>query len=393
MKQIQKVVCAIFFIAVSAQLGIISPVQSTFTESEGKAIDFIKNVLPIDSSKYNITLRNYGAPELPDIGYYKQSPIEQEIFTYSLKSKDSALDVICAFSNKILTIGSMYVVEGSVISDRQYSNLLDAAKDFLKKYQAYSKLDSTEMINMLSNVDPSKNATVTSGVLKLTVTHQDLSGTWFGDTVDFRWVQTFNGCDYLAVDLAFRDGVFSNIIDHRQLYSIGNTAVNISKEQAVKIAMEYVKNYSYEIAEGVWISDFNVTEERTVANLVPTVREANVLYPYWSITLYLNQTYPGSVTSLLLGIWADSGEVFFCHYQAYGGSNLILDGNSGYESPAMSPTSPTQENTKALIDPRMAVVISIAAIAIAVATTLLLKKEANRALTFLLFYFCKFYSK
>ncbi|MEM2082061.1 MAG: hypothetical protein QXP44_02915 [Candidatus Bathyarchaeia archaeon] len=377
MKQIQKVVCAIFFIAVSAQLGIISPVQSTFTESEGKAIDFIKNVLPIDSSKYNITLRNYGAPELPDIGYYKQSPIEQEIFTYSLKSKDSALDVICAFSNKILTIGSMYVVEGSVISDRQYSNLLDAAKDFLKKYQAYSKLDSTEMINMLSNVDPSKNATVTSGVLKLTVTHQDLSGTWFGDSVDFRWVQTFNGCDYLAVDLAFRDGVFSNIIDHRQLYSIGNTAVNISKEQAVKIAMEYVKNYSYEIAEGVWISDFNVTEERTVANLVPTVREANVLYPYWSITLYLNQTYPGSVTSLLLGIWADSGEVFFCHYQAYGGSNLILDGNSGYESPAMSPTSPTQENTKALIDPRMAVVISIAAIAIAVATTLLLKKRSK----------------
>lgn len=56
----------------------------------------------------------------------------------------------------------MYVVEGSVISDRQYSNLLDAAKDFLEKYQAYSKLDSTEMINMPSNVDSAKNAAVTS---------------------------------------------------------------------------------------------------------------------------------------------------------------------------------------------------------------------------------------
>jgi hypothetical protein len=377
MKQVEKLVCAVFLIAIFTQLGIISTVHSAITASQEKSVALIENVLPIDSSQYDITLRNYGVPELPDIGYYKQSDVEQEILTYSLESRDSTLDVICTFSNNVLTICNIYPVKGSVISDRQYSNLLDAVKVFLEKYQAYSKMDSTEMINMLSNVDPAKNATITSGTLKLTVTHQDLSGTWFGDTVDFRWVQTFNGCDYLAVDLVFRDGVFSNLIDHRQLYSIGNTAVNISKEQAVKIAMEYIKNYSYKIAEDVWISNFNVTEDRTVANLVPTVRESNVLYPYWSVTLYLNQTYPGSVTSLLLGIWADSGEVLFCHYQAYGGSDLISDGNSDSESPTTLSSPSPSENNEAPMDLMVAIMVA-ATIVIAVATiTILFKKRVK----------------
>jgi len=377
MKQVKKLVCAVFLIAIFAQLGIISTVHSAITASQEKSEAFIKNVLPIDSSQYNMTLRNYGVPELPDIGYYKQSDVEQEILTYSLESRDSTLDVICTFSNNVLTICNMYPVKGSVISDRQYSNPLDAVKGFLEKYQAYSKIDITEMINMLSNVDPAKNATITSGTLKLTVTHKDLSGTWFGDMINFRWVQTFNGCDYLAVDLVFRDGVFSSLIDHRQLYSIGNTAVNISKEQAVKIAMKYIENYSYKIAEDVWISDFNVTEDRTVANLVPTVRESNVLYPYWSVTLYLNQTYPGSVTSLLLGIWADSGEVLFCHYQAYGGSDLISDGNSDSESPTTLPSPSPSENNEAPMDLMIAIMVA-AIIVIAVATiTILFKKRVK----------------
>jgi len=183
------------------------------------------------------------------------------------------------------------------------------------KYQNYTHIDSTEMINMLSNVDPTKNATITSGTLKLTVTHKDLSGTWFGDSINFRWVQTFNGCDYLAVNLVFRDGVFSGLIDHRQLYSIGDTAVNISREQAVKIAMEYIENYSYKIAEDVWISDFNVTG--TSADLFPTVREPYVLYPYWQVKLFLDKTYPGSVDGLLVLIWADSGEAFSSSHFRY----------------------------------------------------------------------------
>jgi hypothetical protein len=62
----------------------------------------------------------------------------------------------------------------------------------------------------------------------------------------------------VAVDLAFRDGVFSGLIDHRQLYSIGDTTVNVSMRQAIEIAIKRVENYSYYMGNGIWISDFNV---------------------------------------------------------------------------------------------------------------------------------------
>lgn len=101
MKQLEKLVCAIFLIALFTQLGIISTAHSTITASQEKSETLIKNVLPIDSSQYNMTLRNYSVPKLPDIGYYKQSYVEQEILTYSLESKDSTLDVICTFSNNV----------------------------------------------------------------------------------------------------------------------------------------------------------------------------------------------------------------------------------------------------------------------------------------------------
>jgi hypothetical protein len=280
------------------------PTAPPVSVTQKKGLVFIENMLPLDISQYNITL-NQSRTE----GY------AIEIEQYTLESDENALDVICTIENNVLWSCSVYVRNGSVISDRPYASINDAVTSFLMKYQNYTHIDSTEMIDMLSNVDPTKNATITSGALKLTVTHKDLSGTWFGDSIDFHWVQTFNGCDYLAVDLVFRDGVFSSLIDHRQLYSIGNTAVNISKEQAVKIAMEYIENYSYKIAEDVWISDFNVTG--TSAGLFSTVREPYVLYPYWQVKLFLDKTYPGSVDGLLVFIWADSGEAFDCSHFRY----------------------------------------------------------------------------
>jgi hypothetical protein len=327
--------------------------NASISTAQEKALAFIENVLPIDSSQYNITLSNHVFPELPDIGLYTHNDVNQEILIYSLESKDSILDVTFTLNDGVIYMCQADNQKGVVIADQPYTNTADAATSFLEKYQAYSKLDSTEMVALLTNVDPTENTTLTSENLKLTVTHKDLTGTWFGDSIHFRWVRTINGCDYLAINIVFRDGVFSSFIDHRARYSIGDPTVNISEEQAIKIAMEHIKNYSYRISDDWVVSDFNVTEERTVAELVPTVREGNVLYPYWSVTLYLNQTYPGSVTSLLLGIWADTGEVFLCNYQAYSGSYPISDSDSGYildddsgsESPSPSSSSPENNGT------------------------------------------------
>lgn len=376
--------CVTFLIVVFlASSGCLA--QASVSSAQKKTVAFIENALPIDIAQYNITLTNYGVPNMPDIGSYKRDPTH-EVLTYSLESEDSTIDVICNLHDSVVYQCQVGVRKGSVITDKEYVNTADAAKSFLEQYQDYSKLDSTKMIAMLSNVDPTKNATITSGDLKLVITHKYAPETSFGDSIDFRWVQTVNGCDYLLVDTVFRDGALSGFIDHRIRYSIGNTTVNISKEQAKAIAMEYIENYSYQMAGDYWISGFNITEEKTVANLTPTVKEGNVLYPHWSVTLYLNQTYPGSVTSLLLGIWADSGEVFFCYHQAYGGSDLSSDSNpnnslsnDNLESePSTTSPLPASENDAATPDISVIAVIGVATIVcVGIAGVLFFKKRSN----------------
>ncbi|MCW4054406.1 MAG: hypothetical protein NWE84_05745 [Candidatus Bathyarchaeota archaeon] len=278
--------------------------------NQQKGLVFIENVLPIDCSQYYITFR----PPLPGF-----TPVDDRFLveTYSLESKDSSLTFICSFYEGVSYQCNLYIDNGSLITDQPYANTTEAAKSFLEEYQALSKLDSKEMVAMLTNVDPIENMAVTSENLKLTVTHKDLTGTWFGDTIDFRWVRVINGCEYLVVYLSFRDGAFSGIIDHRQRYLIGDTSVNISKEQAIKIALEAVKNYSYRMSDDWIVSGFEVVEHQIIANLVPSTKEANILYPAWSVTLPLNGIYPGSVRELLVGIWAGTGEVYFVHHQAY----------------------------------------------------------------------------
>jgi len=234
-----------------------------------------------------------------------------------LEAKDSSLTFICSVYEEALYQCQLGTDKSSITTDQTYANITEAAKSFLEKYQTYSSLNSTEMIAILSNVNTTQNPTIISGDLKLTVTHKDLTGTAFGDSINFRWVHTTNGCEYLLIDLTFKDGVFSGFIDHRPRYTIGDTAVNISKEQAITIAMEAIKNYSYRMSDDRVVTGFNVTENRITANLMPTVKEGNVLYPAWSVTLPLNGTWPGSVTELLVKIWADNGEVYHVHHQAY----------------------------------------------------------------------------
>jgi len=374
MKPINKVVCVVFLLSILTIIEGVSMVHSSISSAQDKALAFIENALPFDTTKYNITLRNYGVPKLPELGSNQPINGEQEVLTYSLESKDSALDVICTIQNNAVTMVDAYVVKGIALSDKTYSNVADAAKGFLQKYQSYTAADSTKMIDMLSKVDSVKNSTAISDNLKLTVTHIDATGTFFGDSIDFRWVQTFNGCDYLLLDVSFRDGVFSGLIDRRPVYTIGDTSVNISKEQAIKIAMEAIKNYSYRMSDDWVVTGFNVTEDKTVAVLQPQTRGSNVLYPVWSVTLPLNGTWPGSVRELLVVIWAGSGEVYLVHHQAYGGDGFLPDGTSGVDPSTTSPSFSTA-NGGASMDISTVAGVAAAVIAAVAVTTLLIKKR------------------
>jgi len=355
----------------------VSIVYSSRSSAQETALVFIENVLPIDKSQYNLTLQSFGVTVLPDLGLTSPVNGTQEVLTYSLESKDSSIDVICTIQNNSVYMCSMYVVEGYVIADQPYSGIIDSAKGFLQKYQLQTMMDSTEMINMLMDIDHAENQTLLFDNLKLTILHIDSTGTYFGDSVEFRWEQIFEDCAYLSLVIGFKDGVLSNFIDRRVIYSIGDTSVNISGKQAIAIAMEAAKTYSYYMSNDWVVSSFNITESEVVAVLQTQIIDSAILYPVWSVILPLNGTWPGSVTELLVEVWANSGEVKYIHHQAYGGNSepptVTLT-----QSPIPTPSPISESNDdNTLIDFRIISVV-MAIIIITVITTILLIKKRKK---------------
>ncbi len=286
------------------------PVVNAVTKD--RVLGFIQTVLPLDISKYNVTMVQHGVtppsqPGDPTI----------EIMDYALESDGSRLDLSCAFTNNALTGSIRSVTDGSVLDAQTSSSLIDSARGFLAKYQAFTGDNLTEMTNTLSLTDGTKSVTVTSGNVKLNLRVVDI-GNGQVDSI-FRWLYTFNGADYTALGVTFRNGVFYALRDDRSLYKIGDIAVNITKEEAISGAMEYIQNYSYTGVTGsddkpayVQISGFNITKENIIAELSTYPQEASTLYPYWSVQLPLTETYPGNIWALQVSVWAESGEVFLC---------------------------------------------------------------------------------
>ena len=151
------------FLLILLVISIIQPVGTKFvsaSSSTDKAMEFIENVLPIDASKYTITLRPDRIPDFPGKIADESTP------SFDLVSKEGALRFYCIFEKDFLTICQMSVTNGSVETDKPYADDIDAAKSFLEKYQSYSNLDSTEMIKMFSKVEPAKNTTELRGLHK-----------------------------------------------------------------------------------------------------------------------------------------------------------------------------------------------------------------------------------
>ena len=360
-------------------------VEST---SQDIVMAFIQEVLPVDLSKYSISVTGPSQPP----SALGMPPLSDEI-RVTLSSNESTLEAICLVKNNVLKSCRLYTKAGQVISDRQYVDVVDAARSFLERYQNYTKMESTDMKAMLTDVDATKDSTVLVGNTKFTV-----SNFVFGtEKTRFSWTYSVNGADYAKLQVSFeKNGVFASVFDDRAVYSIGDTTVNVTDKQAIDIAMEYLKTYSYSMSEDWKVSGFNITEDRTTTELLTTnyPKTSTVLNPYWSINLYLNKVYPGSVHGFMICIWANSGDVFYCGQLAYGGVDPTDTSGSAppeptsESDPSPEPSvvdvppqessitdNPPPENTSATTDILYPAAIAIAVIGLTVASAAVLKKR------------------
>jgi predicted transcriptional regulator len=266
-----------------------------------KAIIFLRDIIQIDITEYQATLLSNTVESRSDLG-----GVIEQILRYSLTNSESKIDVVLRFRNNKLSRYQISLLEGSPIyAQAQPYSILDAAKNLLQRFRFYEDASYLEeMSKILASVNETENIEITEGNTKLTVSIS-------GDNAEILWLYTENGVDFSpkSLSLVFENRVLKELTDGWFLFTIGSTEVNISSEEAVEIARNAVKSFTWE-ADGVVVSGFNVLEEPVSAVFHPTLREADLaLVPYWEVTLYLDKVYPGGVNSIAVGVWADTGEV------------------------------------------------------------------------------------
>jgi hypothetical protein len=275
-----------------------------------KTLAILNDVVGLDTATYSTNLDTY----IEDL-YFEVLP--QEDVKYTLESDESKLEVICSFVTEKLRSMITYT-DGSPHMTRASTNTLEMAKEFINKYQTVSNSSYYSMMeSMLDNLEINKNATKTSGNTKLEVNGN-------ASYTSFRWTYTVNGVEAPSkcVVLKFENGFLKYFVDTWSFYTVGNTDLNISEDEAVDIAMKATENYSWNVSMGddktpVTVTEFNIvgiSETTAMIGNYPTKNESRdgdpfTLYPGWQIKLYFDKLYPGKVYGLDIGIWADTGEV------------------------------------------------------------------------------------
>ncbi len=273
--------------------------------SPAKVLTFLQDVIHLDMTRYSAALASSTIEYRSDLG-----GIVEEILKYTLNCEGSKVDVTLRFRNSTLSRYYLYVLEGAPFySQLQPTNILDAAKALLERYQEYSGASHLEVMrNMLETTNEIDDFETTSGNVKLIMSTE-------GKKVKIQWVCTSNNIDFQAksVVLSFDDYGFLEILsDDWSLFNVGSTEVNVSREEAINIAMDYATNYSWTV-NGVEINNFTLLSEPVLAELYPHSREEPLaLVPYWYVTIYLDRVYPDRVDRLAIGLWADTGEVSTC---------------------------------------------------------------------------------
>ena len=269
--------------------------------STDRVVNFLEDVIQLDMTKYRAELQRHTVGYRADLG-----GVIEEILTYRLTYGETELSIDFRFRNQTLSRYYLDVIEGSpVYSSPQSANVIDLADNIIQRYQNYAGGSYLEpMRNMLSLVPAVGNSQNTVGDIKLIISRE-------GNDVEIRWSKTTNGIDFQAkgVILTFDDGVLESLTDGWLLFNVGNTDLNVSEQQAIEIALNYAKDYSWSV-DGVEITGFTVIEQPVSVNLWPHIRDEPLdLIPYWYVVFKLDKVYPGNVNSIGVGLWADTGAV------------------------------------------------------------------------------------
>jgi hypothetical protein len=331
-----------------------------------KTMMFLEDVVEVDVAKYNATLASNWVDYPPHWG-----GLAEELVRYDLDGgNESNLRVTCRFREDTIHSCSLRVRKGSpIFVEPQPTSLLDAVKGFLERHQTYSKASYIQkMRSMLDMVDETEDATITSDNIKLTISNQEVQNDPTVEAIErtsFEWTYTVNGVDapQNVVRITFDDGVFKSLVNDWDLYRIGSSEVNVSREEAINLARNAAEDYTLRIylEDGLTDVEFNLADEPVRAELFMYPRETLTVYPFWRIDLYFDKYYY-SAYGVQVGIWADTGEIESCE---------SLSGLGGPISEQDQTESSTEQNDDTASSMNVYIITTAAATALVAAALLI----------------------
>jgi hypothetical protein len=107
-------------------------------------------------------------------------------------------------------------------------------------------------------------------------------------------------------------GLLTRLADNIGLYRIATTDINISKEEAIKIAMREVQPYASQHQQN--IIAVNATLEY-VRDITSNCGDSFTIYPQWNVFATFDKINEENVIGYAVLIWADNGKVYHSHPQ------------------------------------------------------------------------------
>ena len=290
----------------------ISLIPNTRAEEvilQDQKISRLNNVVGLDTTKYTTTTQN--CPQ----DFYMDIIPQENILCYS-ESNTSKVKMLYTFANGNLRMIHVLESDGTQHLTGLANDYYESAENLLSNYQSYTgNTFYTEIKSMLNSVAVGKNSIVTSGNIKLEVVTTDKDTT-------FRWTYTINGIEAptKTVALRYTDGFLKYFIDNWNLHKIGSTTINLSEKEAMNIAQERSKNFSWTVGsdnDAYEVKNFNVTQAMIWETIFcsdqyadePRSQDPLTLYPMRQVWVSLDKFYPGNVYGIEVYIWADTGKI------------------------------------------------------------------------------------
>jgi hypothetical protein len=177
--------------------------------------------------------------------------------------------------------------------------------------------------------------------------------------------------------VVFNHNILTSFSDLSRFYSIGNTNIALSRDQAISIAQKEAFNSNI----------LNITSEKGTSKQVtldlPTqpqsvqlnafCRQPLTYSPMWQIQFYASEPVYGT-NGYQIGIWADTGQIQYSHLTSIHG---VTDNPDNTDSTNfISQTPNTTDNSQPLANPFIILFIFAGvAVTIMLAFTLLLNKR------------------